>query len=190
MAVLMQTTTNSREVLDERPVYESRQTTVLSRSCDFCPYDRLRYKRRYFWDSITHSFKPPSRRIGETSEAASSKPQPAAQLPPLPAQLPQPSQPSSGLALPLRPGEPMPVQDRYGRVLASPKLPGVVMASQLMHVLYSSGLRAFACTCASTDKSTYDKLIVFCSQLHGMASRHSVFYMLLHVDSMCVYLDV
>lgn len=94
MAVLMQTTTNSREVLDE-------------------------YKRRYFWDSITHSFKPPSRRIGETSEAASSKPQPAAQLPPLPAQLPQPSQPSSGLALPLRPGEPMPVQEP----MPSPRTP-------------------------------------------------------------------
>ncbi|CAE7843513.1 unnamed protein product, partial [Symbiodinium necroappetens] len=78
MAVLMQTTTNSREVLDE-------------------------YKRRYFWDSITHSFKPPSRRIGETGEASSSKPQPAAHSPPLPSPPPQP-----GLALPLRSGEPMP----------------------------------------------------------------------------------
>lgn len=78
MAVLMQTTTNSREVLDE-------------------------YKRRYFWDSITHSFKPPSRRIGETGEASSSKPQPAAHSRPLPSPPPQP-----GLALPLRSGEPMP----------------------------------------------------------------------------------
>ena len=116
MAVLMQTTTNSREVLDEQPVYESKQTTFLNRQCEVCPSYRLRYKRRYFWDSITHSFKPPSRRIGETGEASSSKPQPAAHSPPLPSPPPQP-----GLALPLRSGEPMPEVQDWGTMLASPK---------------------------------------------------------------------
>ena len=125
MAVLMQTTTNSRELLDEwlgfflALSHQRDDATKVTRCHKLLSYDAsrgsresessMRYKRRYFWDSITHSFKPltrgPADAARDVAPSAPSEPSEPRMPEALPSSPPETLQLPSAPALPLRQAE-------------------------------------------------------------------------------------